>query len=146
MGQTPPSLAQLTATQRESANTPAARESNGEVNSYKELVDITASTGIQFEHLPGPEQEFIVESMSGCVALIDTNRDGWDKAEVFWRDGKVETLTNLAANRSYSVREGAGTGLSPPSPFQGRSQAIVSVPAITGQPERRALPPLDEAS
>jgi hypothetical protein len=30
------------------------------------------------------------------------------KAEVLWPDGKVETLTNLAANRFYSVREGAG--------------------------------------
>ena len=109
-------------------------------------MDITVSTGIQFEHLSSPEQKFIVESMSRGVALIDTNRDGWDKAEIFWADGKVETLTNLAPVRFYSVREGAGTGMSPPSPFQGRSQAMASVPAITWQPERRALPPLDEAS
>jgi enediyne biosynthesis protein E4 len=44
---------------------------------YPELVDITASTGIQFEHLSSPEQKFIVESMSGGVALIDYDRDGW---------------------------------------------------------------------
>ena len=31
-----------------------------------------------------------------------------DKAEVLWPDGKVETLTNLLADRFYSVREGAG--------------------------------------
>jgi hypothetical protein len=31
-----------------------------------------------------------------------------DKATVLWPDGKVETLTNLAADRFYSVREGAG--------------------------------------
>jgi enediyne biosynthesis protein E4 len=31
-----------------------------------------------------------------------------DKAEVFWPDGKVEVLTNLAAGRYYHVREGAG--------------------------------------
>ncbi|MGH9528552.1 MAG: hypothetical protein ACRD2S_01390, partial [Terriglobales bacterium] len=36
-----------------------------------QLVDITASTGIKFEHLSSPEQKFIVESMSGGVALID---------------------------------------------------------------------------
>src|SRR5271170_6087109 len=41
------------------------------------LVDITASTGIHFEHLSSPEQKFIVESMSGSVALIDYDRDGW---------------------------------------------------------------------
>jgi hypothetical protein len=31
-----------------------------------------------------------------------------EKIEVLWPDGKVETLTNLPANRFYSVREGAG--------------------------------------
>ena len=31
-----------------------------------------------------------------------------DKAEILWPDGKVEILTNLAADRFYSVREGAG--------------------------------------
>lgn len=31
-----------------------------------------------------------------------------DKAEVFWPDGKVETLTNLAAERFYIIREGQG--------------------------------------
>ncbi|OLE11718.1 MAG: hypothetical protein AUG89_09210 [Acidobacteria bacterium 13_1_20CM_4_56_7] len=40
-------------------------------------MDITASTGIQFEHYSSPEQKFIVESMSGGVALIDYDRDGW---------------------------------------------------------------------
>lgn len=32
-----------------------------------------------------------------------------DKAKVIWPDGKVETLTNLAADSFYSVREDAGT-------------------------------------
>jgi hypothetical protein len=31
-----------------------------------------------------------------------------DKADVLWPDGKVETLTNLVADRFYYVREGAG--------------------------------------
>jgi hypothetical protein len=42
-----------------------------------QLVDITGSTGIKFEHLSSPEQKYIVESMSGGVALIDYDRDGW---------------------------------------------------------------------
>ena len=42
-----------------------------------QLVDITASTGIRFEHLSSPEQKYIVESMSGGVALIDYDGDGW---------------------------------------------------------------------
>ncbi len=34
--------------------------------------------------------------------------DHLDKAEIRWPSGKVETLTNLAADRFYVVREGAG--------------------------------------
>ena len=56
---------------------PPAKAARGTARSYPELVDITASTGIQFEHFSSPEQKFIVESMSGGVALIDYDRDGW---------------------------------------------------------------------
>jgi hypothetical protein len=45
--------------------------------SLPELVDITDSTGIKFKHLSSPEQKYIVESMSGGVAIIDYDRDGW---------------------------------------------------------------------
>jgi hypothetical protein len=41
------------------------------------LIDITESTGIKFDHQSSPEQKYIVESMSGGVALIDYDRDGW---------------------------------------------------------------------
>ncbi len=41
------------------------------------MVDITASTGIHFDHLSAPQKKYIVESMSGGVALIDYDRDGW---------------------------------------------------------------------
>ena len=41
------------------------------------LVDITASTGIHFDHLSSPEARFIVESMSGGVAIIDYDNDGY---------------------------------------------------------------------
>lgn len=56
----------------------AARESASDAGrDYPKLVDITASTGIHFEHHSSPEQKYIVESMSGGVALIDYDRDGW---------------------------------------------------------------------
>jgi enediyne biosynthesis protein E4 len=42
-----------------------------------QLVDITASTGIHFRHLASPDKRYIVESMSGGVALIDYDHDGW---------------------------------------------------------------------
>ncbi len=42
-----------------------------------QLMDITASTHIHFNHLSSPEKKYILESMSGGVALIDYDRDGW---------------------------------------------------------------------
>ena len=47
------------------------------VPDFPQLVDITASTGIHFNHLSTPEQRYIVESMSGGVAMIDYDRDGY---------------------------------------------------------------------
>jgi hypothetical protein len=55
----------------------AERKASGAPLNYPELVDITASTGIHFEHLSSPEAKFIAESMSGGVALIDYDGDGW---------------------------------------------------------------------
>ncbi len=60
-----------------SAPAQAPAEAGMAKQAYPQLVDITASTGITFEHLSSPEQKFIVESMSGGVALIDYDRDGW---------------------------------------------------------------------
>src|ERR1035438_6568375 len=53
------------------------REATSALPNYPQLVDITASTGLNFEHLTPPTEIFIVESMSGGVALIDYDRDGW---------------------------------------------------------------------
>jgi len=53
------------------------KATKGTGENYPELVDITAATKIDFEHLSSPEQKYIVESMSGGVALIDYDKDGW---------------------------------------------------------------------
>src|SRR5580692_5487978 len=47
----------------------AERQAHGVLANYPQLVDITASTGITFEHQSSPEAKFIVESMSGGVVL-----------------------------------------------------------------------------
>ncbi|MGB6688536.1 MAG: CRTAC1 family protein [Terracidiphilus sp.] len=65
----------LPAAEREKAA--AEREATGPLPNYPQLVDITASTGIHFEHQSSPESKYIAESMSGGVALIDYDRDGW---------------------------------------------------------------------
>ncbi|HEY6375879.1 MAG TPA: VCBS repeat-containing protein, partial [Edaphobacter sp.] len=49
----------------------------GAIGKVPQLVDITSSTGIYFEHRASSEQKYIVESMSGGVALIDYDGDGW---------------------------------------------------------------------
>src|SRR5690349_25083899 len=41
-----------------------------------QLADITASTRIHVNHLASPDKKYIVESMSGGVALIDYARYG----------------------------------------------------------------------
>ena len=70
-------LAQQQAVAQRGITKSPGKAAAGTGQSYPELVDITDSTGIQFEHLSSPEQKFIVESMSGGVALIDYDRDGW---------------------------------------------------------------------
>ncbi len=55
----------------------AERAATGPLENYPQLVDITSSTGIRFDHKSDPEARFIAESMSGGVALIDYDGDGW---------------------------------------------------------------------
>jgi enediyne biosynthesis protein E4 len=55
----------------------AARLTRLDQREIPQLVDITRSTGIHFEHLSAPEKKYIVESMSGGVALIDYDGDGY---------------------------------------------------------------------
>jgi hypothetical protein len=78
------------------ANTPnshvgAVRPDSSQADStYPKLVDITASTGIHFEHHSSPEQKYIVESMSGGVALIDYDQDGWP--DIYFTNAQTVTM------------------------------------------------------
>ena len=76
-GQTKPPIAGPSPAQQSDAMPSADKDAKGASENYPELVDIATSTGIKFEHLSSPEQKFIVESMSGGVALIDYDKDGW---------------------------------------------------------------------
>src|ERR1043165_2709616 len=42
------------------------------------FTDVTESAGITFKHVSSPEKKYIVESMSGGVALLDYNNDGYE--------------------------------------------------------------------
>lgn len=56
-----------------------------------QLLDITRKAGITFEHLSTPDKRYILDSMSGGVALIDYDRDGWPDI-YFTNAPDVETL------------------------------------------------------
>jgi enediyne biosynthesis protein E4 len=65
-----------------------------------QLVDLTASTGITFQHLSSPEQKYIVESMSGGVALIDYDGDGW--LDIYFTNAPSVSMT-LAGKKAKSA-------------------------------------------
>jgi hypothetical protein len=45
--------------------------------SIPQLDDVTAKSGVQFDHVANQQAKYLPESMSGGVLLIDYDRDGW---------------------------------------------------------------------
>lgn len=69
--------------------------------------DVTAEAGITFTHHAAPEKKYIVESMSGGVALFDFDRDG--RLDVYFVNSlTVETAGNPKAARSALYRNLGG--------------------------------------
>ena len=70
---------------------------------YPQLVDTTDSTHIDFVHQSSVDQRFIVESMSGGVALIDYDGDGW--LDIYFTNAQtVETAQKGQKSRSALYR------------------------------------------
>src|SRR5215475_10321202 len=68
-------------------------------NSDVRFVDVTAASGIKFKHVSAPEKKYIVESMSGGVALFDYDNDGW--LDIYLTNSlTVDTATNPRSSRS----------------------------------------------
>ena len=69
--------------------------------------DVTAEAGITFEHHADPEKKYIVESMSGGVALFDFDRDGL--LDIYLVDSlTVDTANDPRAARSALYRNLGG--------------------------------------
>ncbi|WP_263379394.1 CRTAC1 family protein [Granulicella paludicola] len=64
------------------------------------LDDITAGTGVHFAHLSSIDKRYIVESMSGGVALIDFDRDGWP--DIFFTNAP-DVAMSLAGTKARSA-------------------------------------------
>lgn len=56
---------------------PGARSPKCTHRSVPQLEDITAKTGITFEHTSSKVKKYIFESMTGGVIVFDYDRDGW---------------------------------------------------------------------
>ena len=69
-------LAFLALTLALGASSSAASSSQEAPSPVPVFVDVTESAGITFEHNSSPEKKYILESMSGGVALLDFDRDG----------------------------------------------------------------------
>ncbi len=78
----------------------SSRSTATNANAAPLLKDITASTGIHFTHLSSPDKRYIVESMSGGVALIDYDRDGWP--DIFFTNAPDVNMS-LAGTRAKSA-------------------------------------------
>jgi hypothetical protein len=69
--------------------------------------DVRAESGITFVHHAAPEKKYIVESMSGGVALFDFDRDG--RIDVYFVDSlTVETAGDVKKARSALYRNLGG--------------------------------------
>src|SRR5260370_33574833 len=63
------------------------------------FVDITDAAGIHFKHISAPDKKYIVESMSGGVALFDYDRDGC--LDIYFTNAlTVETASDRKSSRS----------------------------------------------
>ena len=89
--------------QEHTSDAASTRSKTVAADAIPELVDITAKTGIHFTHLSSPNKKYIVESMSGGVALIDYDRDGWP--DIFFTnapDVDMSSGGNEGAQRAVS--------------------------------------------
>jgi hypothetical protein len=69
--------------------------------------DVTREAGITFQHHAAPEKKFIVESMSGGVALLDFDDDGL--VDIYFTDSlTVDTARDPRAARSALYRNRGG--------------------------------------
>ena len=68
-----------------------------------QLVDITSSTGTKFSHVSSPEAKNIVESMSGGVAVIDYNRDGWP--DIYFTNAQSAAMAHAGKGRKLLIAE-----------------------------------------
>jgi len=58
-----------------------------------QFADVTASSGITFEHAVSREKKYLYESMSGGVLLLDYDQDGW--LDIYFTNAQSVAMTVL---------------------------------------------------
>ena len=80
--------------------------SNG--TSAVRFVDVTDASGIRFKHISDPQKRYIVESMSGGVALFDYDNDGW--LDIFFTNSLTVDTANNPNSSSCALYHNNGDG------------------------------------
>jgi hypothetical protein len=72
------------------------------------FTDITAEAGITFKHVASPDKKYIVESMSGGVALFDYDNDG--KLDIFLVNSLTVDLVKSKGKTKSALYHNDGNG------------------------------------
>jgi len=83
---------------------PQATGANGVIR----FTDVTAQSGITFKHISSPEKRYIVESMSGGLALIDYDNDGW--VDIYFVNSLTMDLLKSAPRPQSELYRNNGNG------------------------------------
>lgn len=83
---------------------PPAHALNGAVR----FTDITPQAGVTFKHISSPEKAYIVESMSGGVALFDYDNDGW--LDIYFVNSLTMDLLKSATKPQSELYRNNGNG------------------------------------
>ena len=73
-----------------------------------QFTDITAAAGITFKHVASPDKKYIVESMSGGVALFDYDNDG--DLDIFFVNSLTVDLVKSKAKTKSALYRNDGDG------------------------------------
>ncbi len=73
-----------------------------------QFTDITEKAGITFKHVSSPEKKYIVESMSGGVALLDYDNDGF--LDIYFVNSLTTDLVKLNQKTKSALYHNNGDG------------------------------------
>src|ERR1700730_3782610 len=72
------------------------------------FTDITKQAGITFKHVASPDKKYVVESMSGGVALFDYDNDGY--LDIFFVNSLTVDLAKAGGKTRSALYHNNGNG------------------------------------